>query len=121
MVNNINLTILTNFFQLFILKKICFSVLYKSLPTYYHSSYVVIVSINGQNSELLSSWPSWFGYSRTVENANKDILLCTVYGPAYEQGMTIDLTKYTVNDTIIRRWIPSQNRVKPNNIRTRKI
>jgi len=88
-------------------------VLYKSLPTYYHSSFVVIISINGQNSESLSSWPSWFGCSRAIENANKDLLLCTVHGPAYEQGMSIDLTKYTVKDTIIRRWVPSQNRIKP--------
>lgn len=90
-----------------------FLVLYKSLPTYYHSSFVVIISINGQNSKSLSSWPLWFGCSRAIENSNKDLLLCTVHGPAYEQGTSIDLTKYTVNDTIIRRWVPSQNRIKP--------
>uniref|UniRef100_A0A2S2Q875 tRNA-intron lyase n=1 Tax=Sipha flava TaxID=143950 RepID=A0A2S2Q875_9HEMI len=88
-------------------------VLYKLSPFYYHSSYVVVVSINGQNSELLSSWPMWFGCSRVIEAANKDLLICTVHGPPYEEGMPIDLTQYTVKDTIVRRWLPSQNRMKP--------
>lgn len=90
-----------------------FLVLYKSLPIYYHSSYVVVINVNGKNSELLSSWPSFFGCSRASEAASKDLLICTVFGPAYEEGNPIDLTQYTVNDTIVRRWIPSQNRIKP--------
>lgn len=72
-----------------------------------------MVSINGENSKSLSSWPSWFGSCRAIEAANKDLLVCTVHGPEYEEEMPIDLSKYTVNDTIIRRWVPSQNRVKP--------
>lgn len=72
-----------------------------------------MISINGQNSDLLSSWPSWFGCDRAVEAAGKDLLVCTVHGPEYKQGMPIDLTQYSVNDTIIRRWVPSQNREKP--------
>jgi len=88
-------------------------VLYKSSPVYYHSSYVVVVSVNGQNSKLLSSWTSWFGCGRSVEAASKDILMCTVHGPIYKKEMPIDLTLYTVNDTIVRRWVPSQNRVQP--------
>lgn len=87
--------------------------LYKLSPLYYHSSYVVVISINGQNSELLSSWPMWFGCNRVIEAANKDLLICSVHGPLYEEGMPIDLTQYTVTDTIVRRWTPSQNRKKP--------
>lgn len=88
-------------------------VLYKSSPGNYHSSYVVVISINGQNSELLSSWPSFFGCSRVIESVNKDLLICTVNGPPYEEGMHIDLSMYSVIDTIVRRWVPQQNRLKP--------
>lgn len=87
-----------------------FLVLYKSSPIYYHSSYVVVININGQNSDLLSSWPSWFGCGRAVETASKDLLVCVVHGPEYEKGMLIDLTQYNVSDIIVRRWVPSQNR-----------
>jgi hypothetical protein len=68
---------------------------------------VVVISANGQNSELLPSWPSWYGCGRAIEAANKDLLICTVLGPEYEEEMLID------NDTIVRRWVPSQNRKKP--------
>ncbi|XP_015372526.1 PREDICTED: tRNA-splicing endonuclease subunit Sen2-1 [Diuraphis noxia] len=95
-------------------------VLYKSSPIYYHSSYVVVISVNGQNSELLPSWPSWYGCGRAIEAASKELLICTVLGPAYEEGMQIDLSQYTVNDTIVRRWVPSQNRKKPNVVNTSK-
>ncbi|CAH1736013.1 unnamed protein product [Aphis gossypii] len=88
-------------------------VLYKSSPTYYHSSYVVVISANGQNSELLPSWPSWYGCGRAIEAASKDLLICTVLGPEYEEEMLIDLSQYTINDIIVRRWVPSQNRKKP--------
>lgn len=90
-----------------------FSVLYKSSPIYYHSSYVVVISANGQNSELLPSWPSWYGCGRAIEAASKDLLICTVLGPEYEEEMLIDLSQYTINDIIVRRWVPSQNRKKP--------
>lgn len=88
-------------------------VLYKSSPIYYHSSYVVVISPNGQNSELLPSWPSWYGCGRAIEAASKDLLICTVLGPEYEEEMLIDLSQYTINDIIVRRWVPSQNRKKP--------
>jgi len=74
---------------------------------------VVVISTNGQNSEFLPSWPSWYGCGRVIEAANKDLLICTVLGPVYEEGMLIDLSQYTVNDTIVRRWVPTQNRRKP--------
>lgn len=92
-----------------------FLVLYKLSPIYFHSSFVVIINVNGQNNQILSSWPSWFGCFRAIEATNKDLIICTVHGPEYEEGIPIDLTKYTVNDTIVRRWIPSQNREKFNN------
>lgn len=74
---------------------------------------MVIININGQNSKLISSWPSFLGCSRAIESVNKDLLVCNVNGPPYTEGMHIDLTMYTVIDTIIRRWVPEQNRLKP--------
>lgn len=74
---------------------------------------MVVISVNGQNSESLPSWPSWYGCGRAIEAASKELLICTVHGPAYEEGIMIDLSQYTVNDTIVRRWVPSQNRKKP--------
>lgn len=74
---------------------------------------MVIICVNGDNSKLLSSWPLWFGCSRAIEAANKDLIICTVHGPSYEEGMPIDLSQYTIEDIVIRRFLPSQNRVKP--------
>ena len=74
---------------------------------------MVVISVNGQNSELLSSWPSWYGCGRVIEAASKDLLICTVLGPTNEEEMLIDLSQYTIKDTIVRRWVPSQNRKKP--------
>lgn len=71
---------------------------------------MVVINVNEQNSELLSSWPTWFGCNRAVEAASKELLVCAVYGPVYEKGAPIDLTQYTVNDIIVRRWVPFRNR-----------
>lgn len=71
-----------------------------------------MININGQNNRLLSSWPSWFGSFRTIEATNKELIVCSVHGPEYLEGTFIDLTKYTITDTIVRRWVPSQNREK---------
>lgn len=89
-----------------------FLVLYKCSPIFYHSSFVVVINVNEQNNKLLSSWQSLFGCSRTIEATNKDLIVCTVHGPEYEEGAPIDLTKYTVTDTIVRRWLPTRNREK---------
>jgi len=69
-----------------------------------------VINVNGQNSELLSSWPTWFGCNRAVEAVSKELLVCAVHGPTYEKEALIDLTQYTVNDIIIRRWVPFRNR-----------
>lgn len=87
--------------------------LYKSSPEKYHSFYVVMVSINKENYDLLSSWQSWFTTLRALEGVNKTLILSTVNGPVYKEGDPIDLTQYMVKDTIIKRWVPNQNRSKP--------
>ncbi|XP_050434422.1 tRNA-splicing endonuclease subunit Sen2 [Adelges cooleyi] len=84
-------------------------VLYKISPVYYHSSYVVIITINDQNTKI-TSWPEMLGCVRVTEAASKDLILCTVFGPPYNDSSPIDMTKYTVTDTIIKRWVPAQNR-----------
>lgn len=84
--------------------------LYRSSQNYYHSSYVVLVNINGQNNELLSSWNNFFGCSRIIESANKELIICTVHGPVYDEEMPIDLSSYTVTDILVRRFVPSEHR-----------
>ncbi|XP_050544397.1 uncharacterized protein LOC126907280 [Daktulosphaira vitifoliae] len=84
-------------------------VLYKISPVYYHSSYVVIIDINGHKTKL-SSWSEMLGCVRMTEAASKDLLLCTIVGPTFEESNTIDMSKYTIKETIIKRWVPAQNR-----------
>lgn len=76
---------------------------------YYHSSYVVIIDFNGKNAKL-SSWPEMLGCVRVTEAANKDLLLCSVFGPTFEESNTVNMADYTIKETIIKRWVPSQNR-----------
>lgn len=69
-----------------------------------------MVNINGQNNELLSSWNNFFGCSRIIESANKELIICTVHGPVYEERTPIDLSSYTVTDILVRRFVPSEHR-----------
>uniref|UniRef100_A0A1B6CGZ8 tRNA-splicing endonuclease subunit Sen2 n=2 Tax=Clastoptera arizonana TaxID=38151 RepID=A0A1B6CGZ8_9HEMI len=91
-------------------------ILYKQGPPFYHASYVVIIESvkdNNRSSENLS-WDKLQGLNRVVEAAGKEVLLCQIFWPDHLDLNELDspqvLPKFEVNEVLLRRWVPSEER-----------
>lgn len=81
--------------------------LYKDGPPFYHASYVVRVGGAG-------SWAELSGLNRVAEAAGKEVVVAEVEGGTQESESPPSgfLQSLSVNEVLVRRWLPSQERLK---------
>jgi len=87
--------------------------LYKDGPTYYHSSYGVVVKSVMSPAEV--SWQFVISFVRVMESVKKGAIVCEVKADEKEATL-IDLStpscicNLIVEETLIQRWVPKQDR-----------
>lgn len=95
--------------------------LYKDGPPYFHSSYSVLVlpvmeSLTPDSLFPTQSltWTSVIGLSRIVEHTVKETVLCYVVRPEEvgmdEMKLPSCISKFQVQEILLRRWVSSQER-----------
>ncbi|XP_076271978.1 tRNA splicing endonuclease subunit 2 [Rhynchophorus ferrugineus] len=87
--------------------------LYKQGPPFYHASYVVIIQIVNSNLEnqmedLSLDNVSLSALNRLCETAGKELLICKIHWPSQVQYN--DFSNIEIEEVLIRRWVPSQER-----------
>ncbi|CAH1270968.1 TSEN2 [Branchiostoma lanceolatum] len=96
-------------------------VLYQRGPSFYHSSYSVVVqTVDGDSlkpSLGLSCCRSWLllaGMDRITQHVGKEVLLCFVVRPAdltEEAQMSPScISRFKVQEVVMKRWVSSQER-----------
>ena len=84
--------------------------LYKDGPTYYHSSYGVIVRSIMCASEL--TWQFVVSFVRAMESVNKGAIICEVKAVRTDIDLSSPsgICSFAVEETMISRWVPKQER-----------
>lgn len=84
--------------------------LYKDGPSYYHSSYGVIVRSAMSASEL--TWQFIVSLVRTMDSVNKGAIICEVKTDQKEVDLSNPscISHFTVVETLVNRWVPKQDR-----------
>ncbi|XP_078604164.1 tRNA-splicing endonuclease subunit Sen2-like isoform X1 [Branchiostoma floridae x Branchiostoma japonicum] len=96
-------------------------VLYWKGPSFYHSSYSVVVqTVSGDSlkpSPGLSCCRSWLllaGMDRITQHVGKEVVLCFVVRPAdmteEEQTSPSCISRFRVQEVVMKRWVSSQER-----------
>lgn len=91
--------------------------LYKQGPPFFHASYVVIIEVidaNGQRIDSLTNRAmdnvSVLSLNRLCETAGKELIICRVKWPQNEEIHFSNLSNIEIQEILVRRWIPSQER-----------
>ena len=84
--------------------------LYKDGPSYYHSSYGVIVRSLVAASEL--TWQFVVSFIRAMESVNKGAIICEVKAVKTDTDLSTPscISNFVVEETMIHRWVPKQDR-----------
>ena len=84
--------------------------LYKDGPSYYHSSYGVVVRSLVCSSEL--TWQFVVSFIRAMESVNKGAIICEVKAVKTDTELSTPscITNFIVEETMIHRWVPKQDR-----------
>ncbi|XP_019907278.2 tRNA-splicing endonuclease subunit Sen2 isoform X2 [Esox lucius] len=97
--------------------------LYRKGPPFYHASYSVVVERvdQGLRGEALRpfSWRTLAALSRITGNVSKELMLCYVIYPSeMEEHISSPhcLSRVTVQEIILSRWISSQERTEMDDI-----
>jgi tRNA-splicing endonuclease subunit Sen2 len=95
--------------------------LYKQGPPFYHASYVVIIHVVDENLQKIEDMnrrsmqnTCLMGLNRLCETAGKELLICEIVWPnavKTEEVSFQDLSKFSIKETIMKRWVVSQERV----------
>ncbi|KAL1122356.1 hypothetical protein AAG570_003761 [Ranatra chinensis] len=96
--------------------------LYKKGPPFYHASYIVVVDVmnssfkrsTSEDNKRKFSWMYISSLNRLAESAKKEILMCQIKWPDVsddEMKSPEVLKKFAVNESLFRRWLPSQERL----------
>ncbi|PIK33464.1 putative tRNA-splicing endonuclease subunit Sen2 [Apostichopus japonicus] len=95
----------------------CDFVVYKKGPSFYHSSFAVLAHLVEEGSEMTSALASWYnftGFSRIIENAAKDIILCYVTYPEEFTELHLKspacIPHLKVHEICMKRWRPTRER-----------
>ncbi|KAH1016265.1 hypothetical protein HUJ04_007517 [Dendroctonus ponderosae] len=91
--------------------------LYKEGPSFYHSTYIVVIDVvdtAGKRIESLTNRSmdniSILGLNRLCETAGKDLLICRLKWPQNSAVTYEDLTNIEIQEILVKRWIASQER-----------
>ncbi len=87
--------------------------LYKHGPPFYHASYSVAVV--GEDERRKMTWRELHGLNRVTESTAKELLLAGVTWPAGVAAGDLKedagiVKRVAVCETLVRRWVPSQER-----------
>jgi len=92
-------------------------VLYKEGPPFYHATYIVIIEVvneSGNRDEPLTNRlmdnVSILALNRLCETAGKELIICRVKLPKTNQIFYENFTNCGIEEILVKRWIPSQER-----------
>lgn len=95
----------------------CDFVVYRKGPSFYHSSFAVLAQLVSEDSEYvaaLSSWSRFTGFSRIVENAAKDVVVCFISYPDTFTKLHLRspacIPHLEIQEIWVKRWRPTRGR-----------